>query len=88
MRPALTIASAPGESDVASQLVEAGPPIPRAPTDVGGLLDTTKGWTLHIPGPDESSGAAARMIASQQVAPAPAREIAAATPVGPAAGSR
>src|SRR6185503_17613276 len=23
-----------------------GPPIPRAENDVGGLLDTTKGWTL------------------------------------------
>ena len=39
---------------------QAGPPIPRADNDVGGLLDTTKGWTLNIPGPGDSDGAAAR----------------------------
>ena len=26
----------------------AGPPIARAPNDVGGLLDPSKGWTLNI----------------------------------------
>jgi spore germination cell wall hydrolase CwlJ-like protein len=44
----------------------AGPPAPRAANDVGGLLDTTKGWTLTIPAPEESGGAAARLIATQE----------------------
>ena len=42
-----------------------GPPIARAPNDVGGLLDTTKGWTLNIPMPNETSTATVA-IANQQ----------------------
>jgi spore germination cell wall hydrolase CwlJ-like protein len=45
----------------------AGPPIARAPNDVGGLLDTSKGWTLNIPLPTESEGAK-KAIADQQAA--------------------
>ena len=45
--------------------VVTGPPIARAPNDVGGLLDTTKGWTLNIPMPNETSTATAA-IANQQ----------------------
>jgi hypothetical protein len=48
----------------------------RAPDDVGGLLDTTKGWTLHIPGPEDGSGAA-KLIATQEGKPA-APKVAAA----------
>ena len=44
----------------------------RAPDDVGGLLDTTKGWTLHIPGPEDGSGAA-KLIATQEGKPAAAK---------------
>jgi len=44
----------------------AGPPVRRAPNDVGGLLDTSKGWTLKIPDPRESGSAASRVIADQQ----------------------
>lgn len=52
----------------------AGPPIARAPNDVGGLLDTAKGWTLNIPMPSET-GAATRAIAErQQNPPAPVAE--------------
>ncbi|HEY0628425.1 MAG TPA: cell wall hydrolase [Sphingomicrobium sp.] len=43
----------------------AGPPVPRAENDVGGLLDTTKGWTLNIPMPSET-GSAAKAIADRQ----------------------
>jgi spore germination cell wall hydrolase CwlJ-like protein len=43
----------------------AGPPIARAPNDVGGLLDTTKGWTLNIPMPAEA-GTATKAIADKQ----------------------
>jgi spore germination cell wall hydrolase CwlJ-like protein len=46
----------------------AGPPIPRAENDVGGLLDTSKGWTLNIPIPSES-GTASKSISQQQVKP-------------------
>ena len=44
----------------------AGPPVPRAENDVGGLLDTSKGWTLNIPMPSESA-AATQSVAKQQV---------------------
>ena len=59
----------------------------RAPNDVGGLLDTSKGWTLNIPGPDEAGGSAARALASQQgktMPAAPAAAAAAATSAGAA----
>jgi len=46
----------------------AGPPIPRAENDVGGLLDTSKGWTLNIPMPSES-GSATSAMAKQQALP-------------------
>jgi hypothetical protein len=49
---------------VADEVV--GPPVPRALNDVGGLLDTSKGWTLSIPGPGDGDSAAAKLIASQQ----------------------
>ena len=49
----------------------AGPPVARAPNDVGGLLDTTKGWTLNIPMPSDTA-AATRAIAQQQQKPAAA----------------
>jgi hypothetical protein len=65
-----------------------GPQIARAADDVGGLLDTSKGWTLHIPGPDESGGAAAKTIASQQGAGAAPAQVAAASGGGAPTGSR
>ena len=46
---------------------QAGPPISRAENDVGGLLDTSKGWTLNIPMPSETQ-AATQSIATQQSA--------------------
>jgi hypothetical protein len=54
----------------------AGPPIARAPNDVGGLLDTSKGWTLNIPMPTEASSAT-RSIADKQakVAEPPAKLV-------------
>jgi len=42
-----------------------GTVLKRAPDDVGGLLDTSKGSTLHIPGPDESP-AATKLVAAQE----------------------
>ncbi len=55
-----------------SLAIAAGPPIARAVNDVGGLLDTTKGWTLTIPDPRETA-TASRDIAKQQLAPAVAQ---------------
>ena len=60
---------------VADDPVIAGPPIPRAENDVGGLLDTSKGWTLNIPMPTES-GTATRAVATQQTVSAePAKPV-------------
>jgi spore germination cell wall hydrolase CwlJ-like protein len=67
-----------------AEAVDAGPPIARAPTDVGGLLDTSKGWKLNIPSPDEVGSATARALAAQRAKapePAPAATAAAAAPV-------
>ena len=81
-------APAPDGGGVALAEADLGPPIARASDDVGGLLDTSKGWTLHIPGPDESGGAAAKMIASQQSAAAAPAEVATASAAGTPTGSR
>jgi spore germination cell wall hydrolase CwlJ-like protein len=53
---------------VESGVAYAGPPVARAPNDVGGLLDTSKGWTLNIPMPSEA-GSASKAIAEQQAKP-------------------
>ncbi len=60
-----------GVEDVIAQgPVTDGTLLKRAPNDVGGLLDTTKGWTLNIPMPGESDSAS-RRIAEQERAAAP-----------------
>ena len=46
----------------------AGPAEPRAPNDVGGRVDLTKGWTPSIPLPDESRGRLAELLARQAAA--------------------
>jgi spore germination cell wall hydrolase CwlJ-like protein len=53
------------EEAAPSQFVQA-PDERRAPNDVGGRLDVTKGWTLSIPDPRESRGALAQALVSQQ----------------------
>jgi spore germination cell wall hydrolase CwlJ-like protein len=50
----------------------AGPPIARAPNDVGGLLDTSKGWTLNIPMPSETDKATTAIATKQEDQAAPA----------------
>ena len=60
-----------------------GTVLKRAPNDVGGLLDTSKGWTLSIPGPNDSEGAS-KLIASQQKKPAEAAAPAAVAEAGSA----
>jgi hypothetical protein len=55
--------------------VSAGPPIPRAENDVGGLLDPSKGWTLNIPSPTESNSATKSVADHQTKAPEPAAPV-------------
>lgn len=79
MRPAMPVASPDATAEIATVTgpVVDGTVLKRAPNDVGGLLDTSKGWSLHIPGPDESAGAASKLIAAQEHKPV-ATQIAAA----------
>ena len=78
LRPAAPV-SAPSLTDAAPvQVADAGPGEARAPEDVGGLLDPSKGWSLNIPAPDESGSATARILESQQVKSAAASQIASA----------
>lgn len=85
LRPRLVVASM--TSDDASLAVSSGPPVRRAPNDVGGLLDTSKGWTLRIPDPREVSSVSSRVIADQQQQPkavAPVSVASAAVPLSAA----
>ena len=81
LRPTLRLAISPtGKGTVIAD----GPPIPRAKNDVGGLLDTSKGWTLNIPMPSDVSSGAARTIAEQQARPASGTTVVAAAASAPA----
>ena len=83
LRPArLVLAQA---ESAGAPAVEAGPPVPRAPNDVGGLLDTSKGWTLSIPDPRETRGASSEVLAAQEANPAAPVVVASAGPAKPAA---
>jgi len=86
--PALNPAVLTEASATVAGPVTDGTILKHAPDDVGGLLDTTKGWTLTIPGPGETDSAAAKLMAAQTTAPAPTRVAAATGAVGPAAASR
>ena len=65
---ALAERNADGEIIAVNGIV-AGPPIARAANDVGGLLDTTKGWTLNIPLPGDTAGKAQAIASRQQARP-------------------
>ena len=67
LRPAKPADLDPGlEQAVVSGPIVDGTVLKRAPNDVGGLLDVSKGWTLTIPNPNEVGGAASRAMAQQQ----------------------
>lgn len=76
LRPPLRPAVVTVEGEIASTAPEGpitdGTVLNRAQNDVGGLLDTSKGWTLNIPMPSESARATRTVAATQRVAPAPA----------------
>ena len=66
LRPAAPTLLVDGQMVVApSGPVTDGTVLKRAPNDVGGLLDTSKGWTLNIPLPGETASAT-RSIAARQ----------------------
>ncbi len=84
LRPPVTLAmltTQSGEPVITGPITD-GTQLQRAPNDVGGLLDTSKGWTLNIPMPTES-GSATQRIAATQSAPsaAPQNDAAAQTRV-------
>ena len=73
LRPPLNLATLTlenGEQLVAGPVTD-GTQLGRAPNDVGGLLDTSKGWTLSIPMPNESAAATQRIAEGQPKATAP-----------------
>lgn len=72
----------PAEALVLAQAEPAGPPINRAENDVGGYLDTSKGWTLSIPDPAATRGAAEQIAARQT----PEQRMAGGTDVLPGGG--
>jgi spore germination cell wall hydrolase CwlJ-like protein len=93
MRPAKPAdESATPPVELASGPITDGTVLNQAPDDVGGLLDTSKGWTLSIPAPSESGSAAAKLIAAQEqkavTKPAPTAELASAAAAVPAGASR
>ena len=71
------LGTGPVDAVVAGPITD-GTQLHRAPNDVGGLLDTTKGWTLNIPMPNESASASQRVVQSQGQQAAPAQNEASA----------
>ena len=87
LRPTLRPAAAPGEEiaaigDVppAELTFEQDKTVRRAASDVGGLLDTSKGWRLTIPGPEDSA-ARTRALLARQAGPVLPHDPAAAAAV-------
>ena len=65
-------------TDVAAVTLPVDPTDRRAPADVGGRLNVTKGWTLSIPAPEESRGSYAAALSRQAAASAAAAQSPAA----------
>ncbi len=80
LRPALSATMLDPETGdpLVSGPITDGTQLQRAPNDVGGLLDTTKGWTLNIPLPTEAGSAAQRIARQQAPLSEPAQNDAAA----------
>jgi len=83
LRPIINLAKLATESGepVVTGPITDGTQLHRAPNDVGGLLDTSKGWTLNIPAPTDSAAAAARIAQTQTAPAAPHIDAAAQTRV-------
>lgn len=65
LRPPAPSDETEAEAAIAAGPITDGTVLKRAPNDVGGLLDTSKGWTLNIPLPSEVSTATSRALAEQ-----------------------
>jgi hypothetical protein len=85
LRPILNLAALKTVNGLA---IPVGPPIARAENDVGGLLDTSKGWTLNIPLPSDASSGAAKLIAEQQVRAPIKTSVAVAASAAPVVAAR
>ncbi|HEX6072759.1 MAG TPA: cell wall hydrolase [Sphingomicrobium sp.] len=79
---------ASGDGTAVAGPITDGTVLQRAPNDVGGLLDMSKGWTLNIPAPDESGSGAAKLIAAQERKAAGVTQAPSADDAGPALASR
>ena len=88
LRPAPTGSGSPVLLPQPDMEIAAGPPVARAPNDVGGLLDTTKGWTLNIPDPRDTAIATRDVAEQQQKLSAPATAPAGPSAPAPAIASR
>ncbi len=73
------------QAGTGAEAIDSGPPVPRAPNDVGGLLDTSRGWTLDIPDPRDTRAASSRILSEQQTGPVAAAVVASARAPVPAA---
>jgi len=76
MRPVLRAPTLTGTTIIGPENgveIATGPPIARAENDVGGLLDTSKGWTLNIPMPSEIETASKAIVEQQKQLPAQAK---------------
>jgi len=83
LRAAPTGAGTPPALADAGVEIAAGPPIARAENDVGGLLDTSKGWTLDFTDPSDPE-----IAGQQQQLSAQANAEAGASRAAPAIASR
>ena len=72
----LVTASAEEVAALTEAVVPAGPPIPRAENDVGGLMDPNKGWKLTIPVSTERRNIGAALAEQQQRGIAPVATVA------------
>jgi spore germination cell wall hydrolase CwlJ-like protein len=91
LRPPLRAPAVAGSAEelaAVAEAHEAGPPIARAPNDVGGLLDVSKGWTLTIPGPADINGATAKALAEQRAQEAATPAVPVASTAAPIVASR
>ena len=87
LRPAAPLLIIDGQQVVVpTGPVTDGTVLKRAPNDVGGLLDPSKGWTLTIPMPGEASSASRAIADRQQNSPA-APVMAAIASTTPSAGA-
>ena len=89
LRPAAPALLVDGQMVVApSGPVTDGTVLKRAPNDVGGLLDTSKGWTLNIPLPGEAASATRSIAARQGASEMPVAEPPPAAAAAPVLASR